>query len=74
MKITVYRKYEIEISYDEMLEMKSNYNENPDNCYDFTDELEFIEFLEDNYSYEDYDDFIVEKSDYKKFIEKWKQM
>lgn len=74
MKITVYRKYKIEISFDEMLEMKENYNENPDLCYNFDDKSEFIEFLEENYDYEDCDDFIVEEKDYKKFLEKWNKM
>ena len=74
MKITVYRKHEIEISFDEMLEMKENYNENPDSCYNFDDKLEFIEFLEENYDYVECDDFIVEEKDYKKFLEKWNKM
>ena len=74
MKITVYRKHEIEISFDEMLEMKENYNENPDSCYNFDDILEFIEFLEENYDYIECDDFIVEEKDYKKFLEKWNKM
>ena len=74
MKITVYRKHEIEISFDEMLEMKENYNENPDSCYNFDDILEFIEFLEENYDYVECDDFIVEEKDYKKFLEKWNKM
>lgn len=74
MKITVYRKHEIEISFDEMLELKENYNENPDLCYDFNDILGFIGFLEENYDYTDCEDFIVEKKDYKKFLEKWNKM
>ena len=74
MKITVYRKHEIEISFDEMLEMKENQNENPDSCYNFDDILEFIEFLEENYDYVECDDFIVEEKDYKKFLEKWNKM
>ena len=74
MKITVYRKHEIEISFDEMLEMKENYNENPDSYYNFDDILEFINFLEENYDYTDCDDFIVEEKDYKKFLEKWNKM
>ena len=74
MQITVYQKDEIEISFDEMLEMKENYNEKPDLCYDFDDKLEFIRFLEESYDYEDYDDFIIEEKDYKKFLQKWNQM
>ena len=54
--------------------MKENYNENPDSCYDFDDKLEFIRFLEESYDYEDYDDFIIEEKDYKKFLQKWNQM
>lgn len=74
MKITVYRMHEIEISFDEIIQMKMDYEENPELHYDFNDEMEFIEFLETNYDYVECDDFLIEKEDYKKFLEKWNEM
>ena len=74
MKITVWKKYEIDFSYDTMLECKQNYNENPEDCYDLTDESEFIQCLEENWDLEEYDDIIVEKKDFEKFVNKYKQM
>lgn len=73
MKITVWKKYEINISDKEIKENKEHYVNN-ENDYNFSDESNFIEYLEDSYDFEDYDDFIIDKNEYEKLVERWREI
>jgi len=73
MKITVWKKYEINISDKEIKENKKDYV-NDENVYNFSDESNFIEYLEDSYDFEDYDDFIIDKNEYEKLVERWREI
>ena len=77
MKITVWKKYEINISDKEIKENKKHYV-NDESDYNFSDEMDFINYLEnyiDNYyDFGDYDDFIIDKNEYEKLVDRWKEI
>jgi len=77
MKITVWKKYEINISDKEIKENKKHYV-NDESDYNFSDEMDFINYLEnyiDNYyDFGDYDDFIIDKNEYEKLVDRWNEI
>lgn len=73
MKITVWKKYEINISDKEIKENKRKYV-NDETTYNFSDEMDFIDYLENYYDFMDYDDFIIDKNEYEKLVERWREI
>lgn len=73
MKITVWKKYDIHISDKEIKENKRDYI-NDETTYNFSDENDFIDYLENYYDFEDWDDFIIDKNEYEKLVERWKEI
>jgi len=73
MKITVWKKYEINISDKEIKENKRDYI-NDETTYNFSDENDFIDYLENYYDFVDYDDFIIDKNEYEKLVNRWNEI
>ena len=73
MKITVWKKYEINISDKEIKKNKKNYI-NDKTIYNFSDEMDFIDYLKTYYSFEVCDDFIIDKNEYEKLVDRWNEI
>lgn len=75
MKITVYKKYEYNISVDEMKQLKKDYKSNPNDFYNLLDKNDFIPFIMDEIYDSDIDyEIIIDEKDYNKFCERWKKL
>ena len=73
MKITVWKKYELNVSDNEIKENKRKYM-NDESDYNFSDELDFMDYLEDCYDFTESDDFIIDKNQYEKLVERWNEI
>lgn len=75
MKITVYKKYEYNISVDEMKQLKKEYKNDPKDTYNLSDKNDFIPFIMDEIYDNDMDyEIIIDEKDYNKFCERWKKL
>ena len=74
IKVTVYRKYELEITEEQIKEEKENYAKNPDFHFLLSDELEFIDYLDANYVFTIPDDTIINKNDFDLIKGTWERM
>lgn len=73
MKLTIYKKFVLDIDDYDIEEMKENYmNINED--YDNIDELKVFDIIEENYDLLDYDDITVDSEQCKQFVEKWNKI
>ena len=73
MKLTLYKKFVLDIDDYEIEEMKENYT-NVNEEYDNINELDVFDIIEENYDLLDYDDITVDGKQCKQFIEKWNVM
>jgi len=75
MKITIYKKYEYNISIDEIERLKKEYKNNPKDVYNLSDKNDFIPFVMNEIYEKDIDyKVIINEKDYHKFCEKWKKL
>lgn len=73
MKLTIYKKFVLDIDDYDIEEMKENYTiVNED--YDNIDELKVFDIIEENYDLLDYDDITVDSEQCKQFVEKWNKI
>ena len=74
MTITVYKKYEIDYSNNEILEFKKEYINNPDYCVDLSNKDEFIEVMRDYFYKDEEYEMVVDNKLYSDFCKKWNEM
>lgn len=75
MTVTVYAKYEIFYSDEQIEDMKKDYNKSPEDCYNLSDKNEFIESLYDEIYEYSIDEIIVKDDEgYSDFCQKWNKM
>ena len=73
MKLTIYKKFVLDIDDYDIEEMKENYT-NVNEGYDNIDELKVFDIIEENYDLLDYDDITVDETECKQFVEKWNKI
>lgn len=73
MKLTIYKKFILDIDDYDIEEMKENYT-NINEGYDNIDELKIFDIIEENYDLLDYDDITVDSEQCKQFVEKWNKI
>ena len=73
MKLTIYKKFVLNIDDYDIEEMKENYT-NINEGYENIDELKVFDIIEENYDLLDYDDITVDEEQCKQFIEKWNKI
>lgn len=73
MKLTIYKKFILDIDDYDIEEMKENYT-NINEGYDNIDELKVFDIIEENYDLLDYDDITVDSEQCKQFVEKWNKI
>jgi hypothetical protein len=73
MKLTIYKKFVLDIDNYDIEELKENYM-NTNEEYDNIDEKDVFDIIEENYDLLDYDDITVDEKQCKEFIEKWNNM
>ena len=73
MKLTIYKKFVLDIDDYDIEEMKENYT-NINEDYDNIDELKVFDIIEENYDLLDYDDITVDGEQCKQFIKKWNEI
>ena len=73
MKLTIYKKFVLDIDDYDIEEMKENYT-NINEGYENIDELKVFDIIEENYDLLDYDDITVDEEQCKRFIEKWNKI
>lgn len=73
MKLTIYKKYVLDIDNYDIEEMKENYT-NVNEDYDNIDELKVLDIIEENYDLFYYDDITIDSEQCKQFIEKWNKI
>lgn len=73
MKLTIYKKFVLDIDDYDIEEMKENYT-NVNWGYDNIDELKIFDVIEENYDLSDYDDITVDSEQCKQFVEKWNKI
>lgn len=73
MKLTIYKKFVLDIDDYDIEEMKENYT-NINEEYDNIDELKVFDIIEENYDLLDYDDITIDNEQCKQFVKKWNKI
>ena len=73
MKLTIYKKFVLDIDDYDIEEMKENYINVADG-YENIDELKVFDIIEENFDLLDYDDITVDEKECKEFVEKWNKI